>query len=162
VPEIVIVTGPINSGKSTYLAELIARERESERVVSGVIAHGVFAGDRKIGYDVEDIAGGTIRPLARAHSGPRPHREVGRFSFSVDALEFARRALLGFAPGGVVFVDEIGPLELSGDGYAPCLPALFESSIDKLYIVVRESLVDRVVERFLPGQPVTTVRVHGR
>jgi nucleoside-triphosphatase THEP1 len=78
---------------------------------------------------------------------------VGQYSFSKKTLEFAKGALLNYTSGGVVFLDEAGPLELAGEGYAFCITSLLESHISKLYMVVRENLVDQICERFLRGRP---------
>jgi len=151
VPEVIIITGAINSGKSTYLRQLVARERAAGHSISGVIAHGIFADGQKIGYDVEDIAGGRTLPLTRIGQQQEGDQKVGRYWLSRSALAMARAALLSFAPGGVVFLDEVGPLELSGEGYADCISTLLASPISRLYVVVRAGLVAQIAERFLPG-----------
>lgn len=157
MPELVIITGAVNSGKTTHLRRLIAQERALGVSVSGVIAPGVFKGDEKIGYDVEDVASGRALPLARTGTQGDSDQNTGWYWLSKKTLEFAKEALLNCTPGGVVFLDEVGPLELSGEGYASCIRTLLESRISRLYIVVREGLVDQVTERFLRRQPVRIV-----
>jgi nucleoside-triphosphatase THEP1 len=159
MPDIVIVTGAINSGKTSYLEKLIAQERTLGKSPSGIIAHGVFKDNHKIGYDIEDIASGMTLPLARAGSHKDGDQMVGQYSFSKKTLEFAKGALLNYTSGGVVFLDEAGPLELAGEGYAFCISALLDSHISKLYLVVREGLVDQVTERFLQGRSVKLLKV---
>ena len=156
--EVVIVTGAINSGKTAYLQRLVSQERALGKSPSGIIAHGVFKDGHKIGYDIEDIASGMMLPLARAGSHKDGDQMVGQYSFSKKTLEFAKGALLNYTSGGVVFLDEAGPLELAGEGYAFCISALLESHISKLYIVVRENLVDQISERFLQGKSVKIVK----
>jgi nucleoside-triphosphatase THEP1 len=154
MPEIVIITGTINSGKTAFLQKLIVQERTRGNCPSGIIAHGIFRDDQKIGYNIEDIASGMTLPLARAGSHKDGDQMVGQYSFSKKTIEFAKSALLNFTSGGVVFLDEAGPLELSGGGYADCISVLVDSHISKLYIVVREGLVDEITERFLKGRSV--------
>lgn len=156
--EIIIITGAINSGKTAYLQKLVSQERTLGKSPSGIIAHGVFKDGHKIGYDIEDIASGMILPLARAGFHKDGDQMVGQYSFSKKTLEFAKGALLNYTSGGVVFLDEAGPLELAGEGYAFCISSLLESHISKLYMVVRESLVDQISERFLQGQTVKIVK----
>jgi nucleoside-triphosphatase THEP1 len=156
--EIVIITGPINSGKTAYLQKLVSQERTLGKSPSGIIAHGVFKDGHKIGYDIEDIASGMRLPLARAGSHKDGDKMVGQYSFSKKTLEFAKGALLNYTSGGVVFLDEAGPLELAGEGYAFCITSLLESHISKLYMVVRENLVDQICERFLRGRPVKIIK----
>lgn len=155
--EVVLITGKINSGKTTSIINLVEQERERGNSPTGIIAHGVFENGIKTGFDVEDIASGQKMPLARKGQAFTDSFPVGRFTFSVDGFEFARRALLKFKPGGSVFIDEAGPLELRGEGYADCLHTLFKSDITKIYIVVRDDCVDEFKEKFLKGENIEII-----
>ncbi len=55
-------------------------------------------------------------------------------------------------------VDEVGPWELSGKGWARVLERLRGAESPPLLLVVRRSLVDEVLARFAPsGAPVWSV-----
>lgn len=150
--EVVLITGKINSGKTASIINLVEKERAKGNSPTGVIAHGVFENGIKIGFDVEDIASGEKIPLARVSEVFDISFSVGRFTFSAKGFDFACKALLRFKPGGVVFIDEAGPLELKGGGYAECLHALLKSGIAKIYIVVRDDCVKEFIEKFLQGE----------
>jgi hypothetical protein len=47
-----------------------------------------------------------------------------------------------------VFLDEFGPLEFGGLGYASLFQSLLNANIAALYIVIREELVTRFAEEF--------------
>ena len=153
--EILVITGKINSGKTTLMKKLFEMERLDGKSPTGIISPGVFRGDAKIGFDVIDLSTGRASLLARVSGKLKNGFSVGRFTFSDKSLEFAKKAILDFRPGGTVFVDEIGPLELTGKGYADCLRILLKSSISKLYISVRENCLDEVRKSFLSSRKVT-------
>jgi nucleoside-triphosphatase THEP1 len=152
-PEIIIITGKINSGKSAYLEELVTEEKSLGQTPTGIMARGIFKAQNKIGYDVIDIASEASMPLARIFPFADSDIRSGKFYFSKTAFDFGKEALLNFKPDGIVFVDEVGPLELAGKGYAECLRRLLQSRISKLYVVVRKELLSDFSEMFMGGGP---------
>ena len=129
--------------------KLVEQERAEGNAPTGIIAKGVFDSDHKIGFDIIDLATDNIIPLARIDWQIPDGFQAGKYIFSRDTFDSACRALLNYHQGGVVFLDEVGPLELSGGGYADCLRRLLDSDINKLYVIVRESCVSELIEKFL-------------
>ena len=147
-----ILTGDRGTGKTTLCLALAALSPRYTGLISPPLLDG--SGNR-IGFAVRCLASGEEWVLGRADldlGGPR----YGRFGFSSDgiarAIECLRGILLhpgtppqtrGTAPGPVVIIDEIGPLELErGEGLAPVLPLL--AAAGDLLLVVRPSLVGGV------------------
>jgi nucleoside-triphosphatase THEP1 len=155
--EIILVTGIVNSGKTTLMEELAEQESLQGNSLSGIIAPGVFKEGEKIGFDVTDLSTGHSKPLARAGNSGMRGFSAGRFVFSNEGLNFAKKALLNFRPGGVVFLDEVGPLELNGGGYTGCLRRLLRSDIGRLYISVRHECLPAVRRKFLFPRPATVM-----
>jgi molybdopterin-guanine dinucleotide biosynthesis protein A len=158
MPEVILVTGQVNSGKTTHLEKLIATEKAKGLAVSGIIARGVFKNNQKIGYDVVDLVSGSSLPLARTGEFEGDFK-LGKFAFSSKAFTFAEKALLDYVPGGVVFLDEAGPLELGGKGYADCIRILLEANIQSLYIVVREDILEEFKKMYLIGRTAKIIAV---
>jgi len=158
-PEIIIIKGPVNSGKSKIMEKLADSEKKNGSLVSGIIARGVFEQDSKIGFDLINISSETTQPLARISNPDDEFFPVGKYNFSKDGFLFAKEALLDFHNGGVVFLDEVGPLELEGGGYADCLITLLNSDISRLYIAVRDSCLETVVEEFLDKRNYRIIKV---
>jgi len=148
-PEVILITGPVNSGKSKHFEKLVENEKEKGVTVSGIIARSVFEHGYKTGFDVINVYTGKARLLARIDRTPDELFTAGKYSFSKDGFNFAREALLGFHKGGAAFLDEVGPLELEGGGYADCLTTLLGSDIARLYIVVRTSCLPALIEDYL-------------
>ncbi len=146
----VIVTGATGSGKTTFVEAVIERLRARGARVAGILAPGFVAGGRRTGFDIVNLATGERGPLAREqeHVAGR-HPRWSRFAFSPEGLEVGRKALGEDARGAdVVVVDEVGPFELSGGGWADALDALAASSSGAMLLVVRESVVNAVEARW--------------
>jgi nucleoside-triphosphatase THEP1 len=158
-PKIIIITGKVNSGKTTMMEKFINDEKLTGTSPSGIIARGVFKDKIKLGFDVIDISDGTSKPLARIDNYFENGFSVGKYYFSEEAFDFARTALLNYSHNGVVFLDEAGPLELSGGGYSACLKTLLDSDIARLYIVVRSECLTEFIEKFLKSNPTRIIRV---
>jgi len=95
-------------------------------------------GTSTVGYRVRDVATGEERVLCRDEPPGIPFR---RFFFSSDGLAFANAALRRAAEwADVLIVDEVGPLEIAGDGFAPGVRAALDSQAF-LVLTVRPSLV---------------------
>jgi nucleoside-triphosphatase THEP1 len=147
--EVILITGNINSGKTTMLEKLFREERAKGKTSSGIIALGVYDGETKIGFNVRDLGSGCSKPLARVEKMVDHAFSAGKYSFSIEGFEFAKEAILNFKSQGVVFVDEVGPLELNDKGYADCLKTLIKSDISRLYIAIRSACVSEFIFKFL-------------
>jgi nucleoside-triphosphatase THEP1 len=157
--EVILITGNINSGKTTLLEKLFWEERAKKISPTGIIALGVYDGETKIGFIVRDLENGCSQPLARVKKMADHAFSAGKYSFSTEGFEFAKRALLNFKSQGVVFVDEVGPLELHDKGYADCLKTLIKSDISRLYIAIRSCCVSEFTYKFLiPNMPRVNLR----
>jgi len=158
---VVILTGEKGEGKTTLCAELVELVRARGGRVAGVLSPGFWDDGVRSGYQVEDLLTGRRKWLARRSEGPCDIRQ-GPYGFDVGALRFGRQALAaaaGAAPD-LIIVDEVGPLELRGDGWGPELDTLQGQQPCAMLWVVRPTLVDEVRRRWpvLEGAPVVHVR----
>ncbi len=138
---VVVVTGAPGSGKTAAIEAAVGIMRSRGCTVAGIVQPGVFSHGRKIGFRVRDLATGTEVALAeRVERGRGEHGTP--FRFAREGLDLGRRALGRAAPGSVLVVDELGPIELRGDGHMPALRrALAAPGLDAVVLVVRRQLV---------------------
>ena len=139
-----LITGDQGEGKSTLVRALAGALRASGLSVGGIHAPGYWTDGRRAGFDVADLLGGESRPLCRTE-GPEAWQKQGPFRFSPEGLAFGLEALAEALRRDVdiIFVDEVGPLELQGKGWASGLDAMVERRKPMVW-VVRSSLVDEV------------------
>jgi nucleoside-triphosphatase THEP1 len=77
---------------------------------------------------------------------------VGRFVFSKASFERAQRVIRGgVGQRGVLVIDEVGPLEMRGEGFHNVVKEVLQrqDAEQTIILVVREGLVDRVREFFM-------------
>jgi len=120
---VIIVYGPIGSGKTTTCLELAERAR-SDVTVAGVITKRVFRGEEVVGYDCIDLSTGEAFPLVRL-AGKLDDPDwlplyLEKFVFSTSgfqrANEVLRTSVASFGHPRLIFVDEFGRLEARGEG----------------------------------------------
>lgn len=152
-PRVAIVTGPVQSGKSTVVSRLLRELPKYGLQAGGILAEGLWKNDQRAGFDLRDLRTGKLTPLARRNAefhtdGPRPG--LTPYTFFQEGDQAGRAALspASCADCDVVVVDEIGKLELADKGWAECLPPLLELSRPVHVWIVRDFLVDRVIERW--------------
>ncbi|MBZ0199210.1 MAG: nucleoside-triphosphatase [Ignavibacteriaceae bacterium] len=143
---IYILTGKIQSGKTTKLVDWAANRTGVYGILSPVILGKKHLTDLKSGeskqLEVNDSErGGSII-------------NIGHYRFDKDVFKWGRDRMLesiGYNPEWFI-VDEIGPLEFRGEGLEPAFrEILIRSELlydTKLVLVIREGLTDSVLDHF--------------
>jgi nucleoside-triphosphatase THEP1 len=138
-----LLSGPIRSGKTTQLRRWATAHPAARGLLMPTDAHG-----RRYFLDL----GSGLQWPALARPGQWPVVRIGRFHFAPAAFAWANAALQGAAAAGPdwLVVDEIGPLELRGEGLAPALRAMLAAPQlpANLVLVVRAGLADQVWQCF--------------
>jgi nucleoside-triphosphatase THEP1 len=102
----------------------------------------------KVGIQAVDLCSGEARPLARSDRDLGGVR-VGRYAFDDRTLHWMRSLCEGaLASDALVFVDEIGPLELDrGRGLASLIPSLSRPREGHTVVIVRDTLLEELRTR---------------
>ena len=150
----VVLTGTSGSGTTSFADAIADVLRRKGSPVCGILAPGYWEGGQRSGFDVVELAHGRRGRLAFREANPKQGAVVP-FSFDPEGLKLGRAALRpeAWPAGGVMFVDEVGPLELRGGGWADALDELTANRRGPLVLVVREALVDQVSARWLKRAP---------
>ena len=142
-----LIHGEIGSGKTRRAAAWVESEALAGRTVAGVLALKA-----PTGREFLDIATGD--QVALEHPAEDEAAvPVGRFQFRQAAFDWAvDRIEQSLGQAGSVVIDEVGPLELRGAGFAPLLDRLAQDhpGIQRV-LLVRTSLIEAVAERFSTG-----------
>jgi nucleoside-triphosphatase THEP1 len=145
---LIIVTGPLHSGKTSLLMQFDRKLRDMGWQTAGILAIGLWRNNQRSGFELIDLQTGTKHPLAIRRQFP-DERQVF-FDFHEKGMAAGRTALSPERCKGadVVIIDEIGKLEVAGDGWASCIEPLNRLSLTAQIWAVRNSLVDTVIARW--------------
>lgn len=139
-----LIHGDIGSGKTRRAAAWVESEGLAGRTVAGVLALKSPTGRQFL-----DIATGDQVALEHP-TEDEVAVPVGRFQFRQAAFDWAAdRIGHSLGQAGSVVIDEVGPLELAGAGFAPLLDRLAKDhpGIQRV-LLVRTGLIDAVADRF--------------
>ncbi|MEZ4722809.1 MAG: nucleoside-triphosphatase [Flavobacteriales bacterium] len=146
--EIVILTGPVHSGKSTTLYEWFVFQKLGNKVIRGIVNPELNGRKRFINAFTKE----QFEMLADENEADVI--EIGKFTFSAKSFEKARETLFqqSALASDYFIVDEIGKLELLGGGLEPevsrLLSRIDDLNIGTVILVVRDFLVDEVIAYF--------------
>ncbi len=119
------VTGAPGVGKTTLMQRIHDHYKNKGFRVDGMVTREVRKGDERIGFKITDLSSGVEGWLARVGDGVGPR--IGKYSVVSEELEKIGVSALKEAmegPGGLVLVDEIGPMEMTSRPFRDALAKL--------------------------------------
>ena len=147
---IYVISGETRSGKTTYLKKILKTIKEKDATVniSGIIAHGIDKNGERYGFDIENVA--THEKIFLCNQEPVENAlKIGRFYFSDKGLEFGENALSNNLENtDLLVIDEIGYMELKGEGWFDTIEnALAYSNLNMIW-VVRKRILEEVLQQW--------------
>jgi len=147
---LLVVGGP-RSGKTSWCREYIDGQRKCGCSVGGVLSPAIEKQGQRVGSNAVDLLTGKETPFARLSRLKRfkAGEAVGDYTISRRGISFASRAIERAVESRCdwVVIDEVGPLELGGEGLMPAVESALASPATVL-IVVRTSLKEALQRRF--------------
>jgi len=146
--KIYLVTGAVGEGKTAWLVKLTGLMKERGISTGGILALRIMEEGKTTGYDITDISSGSRTPFLRQTGDAT----VGVERFTMDEAGF-RAGQRALDPSvnrtmDVVIIDEVGPLELRGQGWSDRIIGLLNETRAILILAVRKNLTEDVKEKF--------------
>lgn len=141
MPNIWILTGEKQIGKTTFLRQWVETRRDIAGFLSPIV------GGKRFFYDIENQ---TFTPMEIITTEQNEILNVGRFQFSKLIFEQVEQKILAMLKNDkgikIVVIDEIGTLELEQKkGLYHTLIQLLSNSLSfDLLLVVRSSLIENI------------------
>ena len=160
--EILIITGPKGSGKTTKAYEYIDILKKKEIKIGGVITKSDTAKryEKKHFYSVVDILTNEVKELLSSDNNYPKNIKVGRFSMNQEALIWATEKIASASKNcSAVLIDELGSAELHGLGYAGIAKELINRYKGLIILVVRIEILEQM-RSYLHCDPETTIIVN--
>jgi len=138
--KIFILTGNIQSGKTTSLFTWVQNRNDVHGILTPIID------GKRIFFDVD---GKEQFPMEAAAEEEKEIISIGRFKFNPRNFEKAKNIIRGsMNKNGWLIIDEIGPLELRGEGFHKVLLEALHNNKQKILLVVRHSILEEVKKHF--------------
>jgi nucleoside-triphosphatase THEP1 len=155
---IFVLTGPVHSGKTTFLKKLVTRLKEKRLLLSGYLSEQVVMGQEIDGYDLIELTSGKRQAFLRKSGFQDELLSAGAFYFLPEGLRTAAGIIRSGVEAELLIVDEVGPAEISEKGIWPELSEV--SKRVNCLLVVRDRLLPDFIsliktepeEIFRPGQ----------
>jgi nucleoside-triphosphatase THEP1 len=144
---VIIVTGAIGVGKTTVCRKLIEIVQNKGYTCGGILTYK--AADK--GIIIEDIQSGekeTLASINNVYHGPR----TAKYFFNPKAIDFGIQAIERGISSDILFVDEIGHLELGGEGFVNSLELIKADKARNAVLVIRKQLLSDFLAK-LGGKP---------
>jgi nucleoside-triphosphatase THEP1 len=145
---IFILSGQVGSGKTNCLKRIIEGLKERNIPAGGIISERILENDVTVGYDVIDISSGNRGKFLREKE--IENGAIGRFGICEEGLMLGNKALryAGTHSNDLIIIDEVGQLELRGEGWAESLSRLARSGNHHLLLSVNQRFVNEVVDKW--------------
>jgi nucleoside-triphosphatase THEP1 len=147
--KIFIVSGPRGKGKTTFLREVADLLRKKNLSVSGIIAEALTDGRESGGYDIVNLETGERLAFLR-NEDKYGNDRIGRFYICPEGLEGGKSvftALLS-AETDIVVIDEVGRLELRGQGWHDPVTDLLGKTGHNIIMTVRREFVEKIRDKW--------------
>jgi len=141
-----LLVGDRGCGKTSTLQMLVAELELGGYRVGGLIAKGLWRDNERYGFDLLDLKTKVNCPLCR-RDADNVTSQHGPYGFFATGLEFGVAALgiEALREVDLVIIDEIGPLELRGEGWAQPLTTVIKELSCPVILTVRSRLSQQVV-----------------
>ena len=135
---IYLLSAPVQSGKTTSLINWSAARKDVHGILTPVIK------GKRVFMNAQ-----TREQFPMEASGDEETITVGRFVFSKTGFDKAIQVIRdAISKDGWLIIDEIGPLELRGEGFSKVLKEVLVRRNDKLLFVVRKGMAQNVNDHF--------------
>jgi len=148
---LLVLTGPVHSGKTTFLRDAASRWTEAGFRVGGFLSLLRKEGGLDQGYDLFDLREGTARPFLEL-AGGTGWQAVGPWRLRPATLEAAEDILRRDSEADILLIDEIGPLERGGGGLWPAFAGALAGGA-RCLCVIREEILEGFRAKIAPVTP---------
>ena len=155
--QLFVMTGEIQSGKTTWIKRMLAQAQARGLSFSGVYTPAVFEGGTKTAIDAVLLPQQERLRLAHFRDGACPDG-VHRLAWEFDEAAMARcNGHLGsLGHSRLLLIDELGPLELvRNEGYTQALELLDSRQVECALVVIRPSLLEVAQNRWGSFEQIT-------
>jgi len=131
----IIITGKVGIGKTTVCEKVVAIAKHL-----GYSCGGILTPKSKEGIIIVDVQTGETELLAsliNIYEGPH----IGQYFFNPEGINFGIKAIDRGISSDILFVDEVGYLELKGKGFIKIRELIRAEKVKNSILVIRKQLL---------------------
>lgn len=145
-PQIVIIIGKEQVGKSRLCSALLKRITHSGLKITGLISRLILNEGKPYAINVIDLKSNDTVELARFSPGWDSLKPERKWKFNNSAFSWGNEVLQNALPTDVLMIDEIGYQELENhQGWNSCFSILKRGDFQVAIIVVRSELINNAI-----------------
>jgi nucleoside-triphosphatase THEP1 len=151
-PKIIIVTGEIQQGKTTFVRNVVENLQKRNIPIAGFLSIGINDKKERKGFDLLDIQ--TYRQIELCTKEVNEGwLNYGPYYFNPEGIKTGNEILniTNLTGKHLVITDEIGPVELDNQGWSNAIEKIIGTSMITHLWVVRRSLVKKVIRKWNTG-----------
>ena len=148
-PQVVIITGEIHQGKTTFAQKIVADLHEQKIRIAGFFSVGINENGIRTGFNLVDIVSSRQIELCSDKKNEK-RLKFGRYYFNSDAISLGNEILNSnnLSDKQLIVIDEVGHLELNGQGWSNAIENIIRSNTVPQLWIVRKSLVQKSTRRW--------------
>ena len=151
-PRVVIITGEIHVGKTTFAQKIVADLLEKNIRIAGFLSIGINENVIRTGFNLVDI--GSSRQMELCSDKKNEKRlKFGRYYFNSDAISLGNEILNAnnLSDKQLIVIDEVGNLELNGQCWSNAIENITRSNTVPQLWIVRKNLLQKISRRWNIG-----------
>ncbi|HKK41891.1 MAG TPA: nucleoside-triphosphatase [Bacteroidales bacterium] len=143
---VLIITGDIRQGKTTFLGKVIEILRQENIKFSGFLSSGIDRNGERMGFELFDLKNSVSTELC-TRIPSREWLHYGSFYFNPEGLKRGYEILdpANLGDTDIVVIDEIGPLELNNKGWNRPVEVICNNMKIFQIWVVRRAVIKQVM-----------------
>jgi len=147
-----ILTGKINQGKTSLTREIVSELKKKGFTINGFLTFGNTNDSKRNAYSIRDITTGREESLCSTRIDTQK-LNYGRFYFEEQGINAGREIIEQSltTPTDLLVIDELGPMEINNQGWAPAIEKIVKQNSTAQFWVVREKLVKPMMRKWNVG-----------
>lgn len=144
---IIVITGKKGSGKTTFAWECVSMLKKQGISAGGIVTNPDTTEryGEKMFYSAVDILTGEERKLLSTEKPFGSTLKAGRFFMDQEVLSWAAEVISTASKDCMaLFIDELGPMELDGFGYAGIAKKLINRYKGLIIFIIRIEIVEQL------------------
>lgn len=154
LPDIYLVIGDREEGKTTFLRKMVADLIAEGKKVSGFLAIGIHDNEGvRCGFSIRNIETGEEAEFCVTDGNPH-WEKIGRFRINPHGLAkgYEWMASERIRQSDILVIDELGPLEMAGKGWSDLIGRILQEDPKTMIWTVRRNLAAKIAVKWNVGE----------